>query len=358
MFPSWDPKDSFSITITNTGGCQAVYDAVADAGPHKCSTRRGGRWNSEYDNISVMNAERVWIDHNTFNDEPRSDGQFPPLFALPFNEPTQKTQHHDGAVDVTLLATKVTISNNYFFRHDKTNLLGGSDFANLVPDYGPGKIDVTFHGNYYQNIIQRAPRVRFGKVHVYNNFFDVDRRTNLPPGNASAEYRAGDVWATGTAAKLYTENNLFEIRNNSGSNALTVPRIINYASTIANRDLCVNEGYALEDCGTYYGNVGTWVTMIGINAAGAITATGVSDFDTFKQVKDIQAPIPPNPPNLTAAPLVKLDPLDPAVYWLPNQSYDYTALPVGTAADDPVVSAALRAALRKSIVDGAGAGKL
>jgi len=333
LFPSWDPKDSFSITITNTGGCQAVFDEATDSGPHKCPTRRGGRWNSEYDNISVMNAERVWIDHNSFSDEPRFDGQFPPVFGAPFNESTQKVQHHDGSVDVTLLATKVTLSSNYFFRHDKTNLLGGSDFANLVPGYGPGKIDVTFHGNYYQNMIQRAPRVRFGRVHAYNNFFDVDRRAN-------AEYRLGDSWATGTAAKLYTENNLFEIRNNN----LTIPRIINYASVIANRDLCVSEGFAAADCGTYYGNTGTWITMIAINSAGTVTGTSTTLFDTFAALKVIQESSPAN------TPLQKLDPADPAVFWLPSQSYDYTPMLVGTPEE--------RAALRANVVAGAGAGKL
>jgi pectate lyase len=320
---------------------------VADAGPHKCPTRRGGRWNSEYDNISVMNAERVWIDHNTFSDEPRFDSQFPPVFAAPFNEVTQKVQHHDGNVDVTLLATKVTISNNYYFRHDKTNLLGGSDFANLatpgtanrVPGYGPGKIDVTFHGNYYQNIIQRAPRVRFGKVHAYNNVFDVDRRT-------SAEYRLGDPWATGTAGKLYTENNLFHIINPSMSNQTTpdfrIPRLIQYASTLANRDICVAEGYALEDCGTYYHDIGTWVTVTSINNAGTVLGTSipVEPWDNFPLLLAIQTGNPAN------APLFRLD----ASYWVPNQSYDYAAQPVSTADE--------RAALKASVIDGAGAGKL
>ncbi|HEV7477476.1 MAG TPA: hypothetical protein VGO02_07050, partial [Burkholderiales bacterium] len=339
MFPSWDPKDSFSITLTNTGGCQAVFDEATDSGPHKCPTRRGGRWNSEYDNLSVMNAERVWIDHNSFSDAPRFDTQFPPVFGAPFNETTQKVQHHDGSVDVTLLATKVTISQNYFFRHDKTNLLGGSDFANLVPDYGPGKIDVTFHGNYYQNMIQRAPRVRFGRVHAYNNFFDVERRTTLP-GNVAVEYRLGDPWATGTAGKLYTENNLFEIRNNN----LTIPRIINYASTVANRDLCVGVGYAPQDCGTYYGNTGTWITMIAINSAGTVTGTSTTLFDTFAALKAIQESSAAN------TPLLKLDPADPAVFWLPSQSYGYVPMPVSTPEE--------RAALRSSIIAGAGAGKL
>jgi pectate lyase len=187
---------------------------------------------------------------------------------------------------------------------------------------------------------------------VYNNFYDVDRRNNLPPGNASVEYRLGDTRATGTAAKLYTENNLFEIRNNSGGSALNVPRIINYASTVANRDQCVSVGYSLEDCGTYYGNVGTWVTMIGINTAGTITATGVTEHDAFTALQGIQDDSSAN------APLMKLDPADPAVYWIPRQSYDYTALPVVSPDGDPAQGAALRAALRASIVAGAGAGKL
>jgi RHS repeat-associated protein len=55
MFPGWDPKDSFSITITNQNGCQAVF-VDENTGPHKCAFR-GGRWNTEYDSISVMNAE-------------------------------------------------------------------------------------------------------------------------------------------------------------------------------------------------------------------------------------------------------------------------------------------------------------
>jgi pectate lyase len=325
MFPSWDPKDSFSITITNTGGCQATF--VDDStGPHRC-VFRGGRWNSEYDNVSVMNAERVWIDHNTFSDDPRFDPQFPPVFAAPFNEATQKVQHHDGSVDITLLGSKVTVSNNLFMRHDKTNLLGGSDVAGLVPGYGPGVIDVTFHGNHFQNTIQRMPRVRFGRVHVYNNFYDADR-------NANAEYRLGDSWQVGTAGKIYTENNLFEIRNNN----LTIPRIINYASTEANRLVCVSAGFAVADCGSYYGDVGTWVTMI------SPTATSTTLFDAFAAVKTIQQASAAN------AVLTKLDPADPAVLWLPSQSYDYTLAPITTPKE--------QAALRTGVIAGAGAGKL
>ena len=331
MFSGWDPKDSFSITITNANGCQAIYDAATDSGPHRCSTRRGGRWNSEYDSISVTNAERVWIDHNTFTDVPRSDKLFPPVFDAPFNEATQKVQHHDGQADVTLLGTKVTISNNVFRTHDKTNLLGGSDFAGLVDGYGPGRIDVTFHGNHFLDTVQRMPRVRFGRVHVYNNYYQVDR-------NASAEYRLGDTWALGTASKLVTEYNVFDIRDSS----LTVPRIINYASTLANRQVCMDAGFTPAQCGTYYRNVGTVVKMIRTTVTPNTTATTLHD--AFAAVKIIQESSANN------APLLMLDPADPAVFWLPSDSYSYVATPIDTPAQQDM--------LRQRVVGSAGAGKL
>jgi pectate lyase len=321
MFPGWDPKDSFSITITNTNGCQAVFDEATDSGPHRC-VFRGGRWNTEYDSIQIMNAEAVWVDHNSFTDEPRTDDQFGPIWAAPFNEATQKTAHHDGHVDVTLLATKVTISNNHFQSHDKGNLLGGSDVANLVPGYGPGVIDVTFHGNYYQNMIQRMPRVRFGRVHAYNNVYDANRISGFV-------YRLGDTWATGTAAKLVTENNLFDILNNN----LTVPRIINYASTVANRDLCVSAGYTAAECGTYYANTGTWVTMR------TATTSNTTQVDTFGALQAIQAGSSNNAPLMNAAD-----------FWLPSSTYSYALAPVSTPEE--------RAALRAQVIGNAGAGKL
>jgi pectate lyase len=325
MFPGWDPKDSFSITLTNANGCQASYDAATDSGPHRC-TVRGGRWNSEYDSISVMNAEQVWIDHNTFTDDPRPDAQFPPVFAAPFNEATQKVQHHDGAVDVTLLGSKVTVSFNKFLRHDKVSLLGGTDRAGAVPGYGPGVIDVTFHHNYYENTVQRMPRVRFGRVHVYNNVYNNDR-------NTVAAYRLGDTWQDGTAGKLVTENDLLDIHNTN----TIIPRIVNYASTVANRDVCVAAGYTAEGCGTYFFDRGTYVTML------TATATSVTLFDAFAALQAIVAASASN------APLLPLSPTDPATFWFPTLSYSYAAALVDTEED--------RNNLRLAIV-AAGAGAL
>jgi pectate lyase len=174
-------------------------------------------------------------------------------------------------------------------------------------------------------------------VHAYNNVFDGDRRAT------AAEYRLGDTWATGTAAKLVTENNLFDIINDTN---LTIPRIINYASTVASRDLCVSAGYTAAQCGTYYGDTGTWITMRRQNG----TNTSTTLFDAFTALANIQDDSAAN------APLFRLDPADPAVFWYPTQTYSYTVAPVSDP--DPAVGAALRAALRTQVISNAGAGKL
>ena len=52
--------------------------------------------------------------------------------------------------------------------HNFVNLIGSSDTATE----DRGKLHVTFHHNWWGNLcIERMPRVRFGQVHVYNNYY-------------------------------------------------------------------------------------------------------------------------------------------------------------------------------------------
>ncbi len=59
------------------------------------------------------------------------------------------------------------MSNNWFFDHDKTMLIGSSNTVGA----DVGKLRVTLHHNRWQNVGQRAPRVRFGQVDLYSNYF-------------------------------------------------------------------------------------------------------------------------------------------------------------------------------------------
>ncbi|MEC5384815.1 pectate lyase [Uliginosibacterium sp. H3] len=190
FFPQWDPTDSST-----------------------------GRWNSAYDNVSVMYATHVLIDHNEFSDGSgtRYDANYP----SPFNETYAGTdygsaanallyhvQHHDGLSDVTKNANYVTLSNNYYHDHDKSMLLGGTDTAALAAE-NPAALKVTFHHNYFKNLRQRQPRVRYGMVHVYNNYFKGDTNATNYPFSAA--------WVAGQGAKLYVENNVVDVTGATAS---------------------------------------------------------------------------------------------------------------------------------------------
>jgi pectate lyase/pectin methylesterase-like acyl-CoA thioesterase len=149
-----------------------------------------GNWNSAYDSISVKGSTHVWIDRNTFSDAGGLDDPSHTYYG-------RKYQQHDGAVDITNAADLVTVSYNYFHDHDKLTLIGGSDQATA----DSGKLRITLHHNYYQNVGQRAPRVRFGEVHVYNNFYEGTAKHAHNPNLYSI--------GVGYKSQVYAENNFF-----------------------------------------------------------------------------------------------------------------------------------------------------
>jgi pectate lyase/pectin methylesterase-like acyl-CoA thioesterase len=159
-FPAWDPKDNAN-----------------------------GEWNSEYDNLSLRGATRVWIDHCTFDDGPRPDHAEPVFLG-------RQVQHHDGLLDISHQSNWVTVSWNHFHDHDKTTLVGGSDAQ--VQD--AGKLKVTFHHNWYQRTKERTPRVRYGDVHVYNNLFE---------GSGEGGYPYAYSLGIGLQSRIFSERNVW-----------------------------------------------------------------------------------------------------------------------------------------------------
>ncbi|XP_015690334.2 pectate lyase 4-like [Oryza brachyantha] len=71
----------------------------------------------------------------------------------------------DGLLDVTRGSTDVTVSRCRFSAHDKAVLIGAS--SGHVEDR---RIRVTVHHCLFDGTRQRHPRVRFGRVHLYNNY--------------------------------------------------------------------------------------------------------------------------------------------------------------------------------------------
>jgi pectate lyase len=172
-----------NLTIVNPCDIAPVWDA--DDG-------ESGNWNSEYDGISVIESQHVWIDHNRFTDAPKTDDLLPV-------ENGKHKQCHDGALDVKKGSDYVTVSNNIFDQHEKNNLIGHSDSSTV----DEGHLTVTFNNNLFSNIASRAPRVRFGKVHVYNNYYQGSKADAVYPH----DYSIG----VGYKAKIISENNDFSI---------------------------------------------------------------------------------------------------------------------------------------------------
>ncbi|MFE2590618.1 polysaccharide lyase family 1 protein [Streptomyces anthocyanicus] len=122
-----------------------------------------GNWNSEYDSAVVYGSTHVWLDHNTFTDGEHPDSAAPTYFGMLY-------QQHDGQLDIVKGADYVTASWNVFTEHDKTILIGNSDSESTAA-VDRGHLRATFHHNLFKNLVERAPRVRFGQVDVYNNHF-------------------------------------------------------------------------------------------------------------------------------------------------------------------------------------------
>lgn len=105
-------------------------------------------------NIGGTETHHVWVDHCTFGH--------------PTTMPANK-DHPDGGVDVKDGASYVTVSWCVFRNSWKTGLVGHSD-SNESTD--TGRLKTTFYMNHYVNTNSRHPRVRFGEVHVLNNFYE------------------------------------------------------------------------------------------------------------------------------------------------------------------------------------------
>ena len=168
-FPAWTPNRNADGTFAGTGS-----------------------WDAEYDAISLRDSENVWIDHNEFRDRTTEDATLPTIFGA-------KYQMHDGLVDITNASDLVTVSWNRFLHHDKTMLIGSSDSAPL----DVGKLRVTLHHNHFESVGQRAPRVRYGQVHVYNNYYVIP-----DGGNYSYSWGVGQQ-PTPVASGIHAENNYF-----------------------------------------------------------------------------------------------------------------------------------------------------
>jgi pectate lyase len=124
------------------------------------------------DGISMQESYNVWVDHCTFESV------------------NQTKDYEDGSCDITHATYNVTVSWCHYIKTQKSSLVGHSNSASADV-----AITATFHHNYFDRSSSRHPRVRFGRVHVYNNFF-----------NQVSTYGVGSAYE----AKVLVEQNYFD----------------------------------------------------------------------------------------------------------------------------------------------------
>ncbi|KAD4384374.1 hypothetical protein E3N88_24542 [Mikania micrantha] len=101
----------------------------------------GGRGH-DVDGIQIKpNSKHIWIDRCSLKD------------------------YEDGLIDITRQSTNITISRCHFSNHDKTMLIGAD-----ASHHGDRCMCVTIHHCFFDGTRQRHPRVRYARVHLYNNY--------------------------------------------------------------------------------------------------------------------------------------------------------------------------------------------
>ncbi|MBK9579656.1 MAG: hypothetical protein IPK50_15540 [Fibrobacterota bacterium] len=127
-----------NLTVRPEGTC------TGDEGEGSCETFG--------DAFTLKYIRKVWIDHVTIRDG------------------------LDGNLDITHGCDSITLSwiKQHYTRtgiaHQFANLIGHSD-DNAAED--EGRLRITWHHSWWgTGIRERMPRVRFGKIHLYNNLFN------------------------------------------------------------------------------------------------------------------------------------------------------------------------------------------
>ncbi|MFZ5989217.1 MAG: anti-sigma-I factor RsgI family protein [Bacillota bacterium] len=157
-------------------------------------------------NISISNVSNVIIKNlNITNPSGAGSGD-----GIEVSESTKVfitkctfTDCADGSLDIVRGSDYVTVSWCRF-RDNTPSLIGNGD--NVTTD--AGKLHVTMHHNWYDSgCKQRMPRVRYGQVHLYNNYY----------GASGSDYNVG----VGVYSQILVENCYFDNQRTAWNNMST-----------------------------------------------------------------------------------------------------------------------------------------
>jgi pectate lyase len=140
---------------------------------------------STEDGVGIHYSSAVWVDHCTITDS------------------------SDGAIDITQESDNVTVSWCHIYYSSPTL---DHRLASLIAssDADTGTYRVTYHHNWWgENVQERMPSVRFGRAHIFNNYYSA----------------AGNNYCVRTRkeAECLVENNFFQNVQNPWEQYITSP---------------------------------------------------------------------------------------------------------------------------------------
>jgi pectate lyase len=108
------------------------------------------------DAIVLSGAMNVWIDHCDL-----------------YSDLTHDKDYYDGLLEIKNGASFITVSRCHIHDHYKVSLISSGD-----EQVGDTVIRATYHHNNIHNVGSRLPSIRFGKAHIFNNYY-----ANVPDGS-------------------------------------------------------------------------------------------------------------------------------------------------------------------------------
>jgi pectate lyase len=142
------------------------------------------------DCLQLNGARHVWIDHCEL---------YSSLTVSDANYSGEAKDYYDGLLDIKNGASFITVSYCYFHDHWKAILVGSGDDDTTVAD-----TRLTMHHNFFEYVQTRTPLIRYGKAHIYNNYYLGSDDPALKEGliDSTVNSRCG--------AEVLVEKNYFE----------------------------------------------------------------------------------------------------------------------------------------------------
>ncbi|MBN2545078.1 MAG: hypothetical protein JXB50_04715, partial [Spirochaetes bacterium] len=175
-------------------------------------------------------SKNIWIDHcELFSDREHDDNE----------------DYYDGLLEIKNESSFITVSYCVFHNHMKTSLIssGDSQIADAV-------IRATYHHNYFYNCNSRLPSIRFGKAHIFNNYYLNNDSTGIN-SRMGAQVRVEDNYFQNTKDPIgswySTAIGYWDVNNNTYN---ACPGEIQYQPTESTCTYTVPYSYTLDDVST------------------------------------------------------------------------------------------------------------